>query len=299
MKIAAIDIGSNAIRLAIANKHGDDISNIDITRVPLRLGTDSFSESGTFSEYILSYAENIFMGLDEIMQKEGVKKYLCFATSAMRSASNSKEFIKRVKKTSGIEIDVITGIEEARVIQNAISHQTKIKKKALLVDIGGGSVELTYLLDGKPVDSISFNLGTVRILNIIDHLHWENWEQEVLKFLNEKRSDFDQFLNRVGNLRGLQIIGTGGNFRRFGKLRKKFLGESESNFIMLEELRKFYHENKKHKPIYLMREFDLKPDRAEVLLPAMLIVDFLFKSEKSLRIDLPNAGLIHGILLEI
>ena len=193
-KFAAIDIGSNAIRILIANiiqtEHDVVFQKNSLIRSPVRLGEDSFT-LGEISPKSLKRFVKTMKAFKLLMNIHGVSHYKAFATSALREANNSSHVIKTVKKKAGIKVEIIDGTKEAEIISNSkISEFINTQKTFLFVDVGGGSTEFTFINEGIHIVSKSFKIGTVRLINnLIDDRVWigiENW----IKEFNEIRENY-------------------------------------------------------------------------------------------------------------
>ncbi len=226
----AIDLGSNAMRAIIARRVGSELMVIKNFRVPLRLGEDVFN-GGFISPKKMEETENAFIELFHSFAAYGVTEVRCMATSAMRDAMNGPILIEKILKYTGIEIEIIRGKEEANVICEAVKSQLDFRDHdVMLMDIGGGSTELTLIKNGEIVGVKSFNVGTVRLLHYKNQIELEkkiNFELErMLVFIREhfgkKKPDF--------------FVGTGGNLRRIGKIRKKTLGRPTSQLATFSEI---------------------------------------------------------------
>ncbi|CAM9900593.1 unnamed protein product [Chrysoparadoxa australica] len=285
-KIAAFDIGSNAIRMAIAQI--DNKGNFAINqrvRVPVRLGTEAFSR-GEFSEYLMDEFLHVFKTFKKELDHQDVEVFRAVATSAYRNSANAKKLGQLVLEETGIFIEQIDGKEVAALIRNAI--QTKIdltQKDYLLFDIGGGSAEVTFLSKGEPQGATSFPVGTVRLLEL-----GKNAEKEGLK---------EFFAQVYPSKKPLRIIGTGGNFKRLTRLRKKILGKKNISYVLPEEI-PFIREALEETP-YLKRvkKFGLRHDRADVIIPAIYIMEKVMDYFPAKKILTPDIGLIHGLLYGI
>lgn len=302
-KIAAFDIGSNAIRMAIAQI--DNKGNFAINqrvRVPVRLGTEAFSR-GEFSEYLMDEFLHVFKTFKKELDHQDVEVFRAVATSAYRNSTNAKKLGQFVLEETGIFIEQIDGKEEAALIRNAI--QTKIdltQKDYLLFDIGGGSAEVTFLSKGEPQGSTSFPVGTVRLLEL-----GKNAEKEGLSrvegyrvYLDEIGPKLEEFFAQVyPSKKPLRIIGTGGNFKRLTRLRKKILGKKNISYVLPEEI-PFIREALEETP-YLKRvkKFGLRHDRADVIIPAIYIMEKVMDYFPAKKILTPDIGLIHGLLYGI
>jgi len=212
-KYAAIDIGSNAMRLLIANiveQDGKDtqFNKSSLVRVPIRLGQDAFTV-GEISEENIDRMCDAMKAFNLLMKVHKVEHYKAFATSAMREAYNGKEVTEIIKKKTGIKIEIIDGKKEAAIIASSDLHSLiKTDKTYLFVDVGGGSTEFTLFSDSKMIVSRSFKAGTVRLLN--DMVHDVVWD-EIEKWIRTNTEEYDE----------VTLIGSGGNINKLFKMSGK------------------------------------------------------------------------------
>jgi exopolyphosphatase/guanosine-5'-triphosphate,3'-diphosphate pyrophosphatase len=283
-KYAAIDIGSNAIRLLVANVISKDnfptqYRKSSLVRVPIRLGADAFT-TGIISKNNINRITDAMQAFKLLMSVHGVEKFKACATSAMREASNGKMIIETVLKKTGIKIDVIDGKTEAAIISATDLNEIILGDDPYLyVDVGGGSTEFTFFDKGKMVTSRSFKLGTVRHVDkktnkvILDKL--EEWITDISK-------DF----------KGISLIGSGGNINKIFKMSGQPLGRPLSYVYMkanYEFLKKMSYEDR-------ITELGLNPDRADVILPASKIYLRAMKWSRADKIYVPKIGLSDGII---
>lgn len=301
-RLAAIDVGSNAIRLVIGeiDRHGD-IKILKKVREPVRLGKDVFS-NGEISNKTRAKAIESFEKFRDLMKDLGVSRSKAVGTSALREAKDREQFIHDIKKNTGIALNVIDGIEEGRLIFSAVAHRVDLHEKvSLLIDIGGGSVELTIADHGRPVASQSFKLGTVRMLGVLEERGLK--EKSLRSVIEELFSPVRTFLNQhTKNGRKFHIdqaIGTGGNFECLGKLRVALLQKS-SIFSMnrreLEEVVTHLESMSVKERIHYLR---LRPDRADVVVPAALVTLAIMNAADVDLLMVPYVGLRDGILSEL
>ena len=283
-KYAAIDIGSNAIRLLISTviekkNRPTQFKKTSLVRVPIRLGADVFlNDQISESNYLrMLDAMNAYQ---LIMKTHGVAKYRACATSAMREADNGEEIARRLEKDTNVHIEIIDGEDEATIIASTdLRDLIETEKTFLYVDVGGGSTEFTIFSNRKIVASKSFKLGTVRILN--DMVRESKWD-EVKKWIKKNTQKYDK----------VSLIGSGGNINSIYKNSGVKLGKPLSYFYLtnyFEKLKSFtYHE----------RIFELKmnPDRADVIVPATKIYLSAMKWSKAKNIYVPKIGLADGII---
>lgn len=284
-KLAAIDIGSNAMRLLINNVieyNGVKLfKKVDIVRVPIRLGTEAFKEKN-ISEYTRKRLVQALHGYKHLIEAHEVVNYRGCATSAMREAKNGAEIIQQIKDETGIHIEIIDGKEEAEIIySNHIEKLIDDQQAYLYVDVGGGSTEITFFKNGKVQNSKSFNIGTIRILN--DMISTPMWE-ELHRWLEE-------------TLQGqtVQIIGSGGNINKVAKISRK----DPNKPLSFDYLNNYYKILKSYTYEERIIELDLNPDRADVIIPAMKIFTSIMKWSKAKHIYVPKIGLADGIIKEL
>lgn len=284
-KLAAIDIGSNAMRLLINNVieyNGLKLfKKVDIVRVPIRLGTEAFKEKN-ISEYTRKRLVQALHGYKHLIEAHEVVDYRGCATSAMREAKNGAEIIQQIKDETGIHIEIIDGKEEAEIIYaNHIEKLIDDQQAYLYVDVGGGSTEITFFKNGKAQNSKSFNIGTIRILN--DMISTPMWE-ELHRWLEE-------------TLQGqtVQIIGSGGNINKVAKISRK----DPNKPLSFDYLNNYYKILKSYTYEERIIELDLNPDRADVIIPAMKIFTSIMKWSKAKHIYVPKIGLADGIIKEL
>lgn len=282
-KFAAIDIGSNAIRVLISNiietKEGTHFQKNSLVRAPIRLGEDSFT-LGEISKKSLKRLINAIKAFKLLMKVHGVSHYKAYATSALREANNSRDVVEQVKKKSGIKIEIIDGRKEAEIISNSkMSEFLNTQKTFLFVDVGGGSTEFTFINEGKRVCSKSFKIGTVRLINnLVDERIWEAIRGWIIKNAKPYRK--------------ITLIGSGGNINKLFKLSNikegKPLSVIKLNQIFLELESLSYEER--------MLKFELNTDRADVIIPAAKIYLKALEWSGGQKIYVPKFGLSDGMI---
>ena len=283
MILAAIDIGSNAARLLICEvvKHGTEIefNKLNLIRIPLRLGFDVF-EKGYIGFRKKKMLLNTIDAFNALMKVYEVEHYIACATSAMRDASNSKEIIKEIKSDTGIAIEVISGDLEAEIIyENHIAELLDPNKSYLYIDVGGGSTEVTLFHKAAVAFQKSFNVGTVRILTgKVDDAVWE---------------DLKQALKEIGkNYPKMIAIGSGGNINKiFSMINSKNLKS-----IPIEVIREFHRVLDPMTVDERMQTYNLKRDRADVIVPALRIYANAMKWANIEEIHVPKIGLADGLI---
>ena len=283
-KYAAIDIGSNAVRLLIANiieETGKPVrfKKSSLVRVPIRLGEDVFMNN-TISDSNIIRMQDTMLAFKLLMQSHRVERYKACATSAMREANNGQEVADLIKKVSDIDIDIIEGEEEAAIIAATdLSDYIQPNKTYLYVDVGGGSTEFSIIHNEKTVASKSARIGTIRILkDIVKHEHWLELEQ----WIRSNTIDYDK----------IEVIGSGGNINKIFKISGKAIGKPLTYFY----LSSYYHTLKSYTYEERITELDLNQDRADVIIPAMQIYLSSMKWSKAKHIYVPKIGLADGIV---
>lgn len=283
MKFAAIDIGSNAVRLLFCNVYEEKgkthFKKAELIRVPIRLGEDSFLH-GKISEEKANKLVTAMKAFRHLIDVHEVIDMRACATSAMRDARNHAEIVARVEKEAGIHIEVISGKTEADIIySNHIEEYLDKKCNYLYIDIGGGSTELTLFSGNKMAASQSFNIGTIRLLH--EQVAKEYW------------SEFKQWVEKnTADYRPLVAIGSGGNinklFKMTGKKNDKPLATSKLKELC-EEVESYTYEER-------IKVLGLNPDRADVIVPASKILLTVLKKADIEWIIVPQIGLSDGIV---
>jgi len=291
--IAAIDLGSNAMRASIAIKIPDGLEIVRNIRVPLRLGEDVFA-SGQISDEKMDRTEEAFINLLHLFTEYNVTLATAKATSAMRDSRNGQLLTERIFKSTGILIETISGIQEARMIFEAVRGQISMKKKtALLMDIGGGSTELIVVKDEVIVGIHSFKVGTIRLLR------YKNQEELELRIRLQVQRMLRFIERHLGRKKPELFIGTGGNLRRIGKIRKKILGQETSQLALYKEIAHMEESIFSMSYVDRIRSLELDQNRADVILPAIMLTKILMEELKIEKINLPKVGLKEGIMLSM
>lgn len=284
-KYAAIDIGSNAIRLLISNviiKNGLDpqFKKSSLVRVPIRLGADSFVK-GEISKENIKRMVDAMNAFKLLMQVHGVEKYRACATSAMRDARNGEDVVDEIFLKSGVKIDVIDGKTEATIIFSTdLSAIIREDLSYLYVDVGGGSTEFTLFSKGKIINAKSFKLGTVRLLDK------SNKKKEEWKAIEKWVKSNTKGMKRI------TLIGSGGNINKIYKMSGKAPGKSLS-YIYLNAHYKFLKQMTYDERV---TELGLNPDRADVIIPATKIYLNAMKWSGANKVIVPKIGLSDGII---
>ena len=287
MKYAAIDIGSNAIRLLIQESVIDSKSNvyfkkISLTRVPVRLGKDVFTKGKVSNKNLINLIDS-FSAFKLLMKVNGVTKFRACATSAMREATNSKEVCQKIFESTGIDLEVISGSEEAKLIFNNFNFiDLDLEKNYVLIDVGGGSTELTFIKKSKKIAAKSFKIGSVRQLENNDNA----------KVINEMKLWVKNTINTKENM---IAIGTGGSINKLYNLSKHDLNAPMSLKEMVKTTNLIssysYHDR--------IRILKLKPDRADVIVPSSELYQSVMKASGAKEIIVPKFGLADGIIYEL
>lgn len=282
---AAIDIGSNAARLLIKSineEGGDDLfTKVLLVRVPLRLGEDAFT-IGEISEKKQKNLLRLIKAYGQLMKIYEVVDYRACATAAMRDARNSREITERIHKKTGIRIEVISGQEEARIVyDNHIENLLSREKNYIYVDVGGGSTEVSLISDGELKSSRSYNVGTVRLLK--GSVKEENYEA-LRQDLSAMAVDYPDLI----------IIGSGGNINKLFELAEE--KDKKTGMLPVESLRKLTGLLKQYEVDGRRKVFKLRPDRAEVIVPAADIFLEVARCSRSQTIWVPTIGLVDGII---
>lgn len=283
---AAIDIGSNAVRLLIKSIDREavqekKIKKVMMLRVPLRLGFDVFS-IGELSEKKADKLRRLMKAFRQLMKIYDVDDYRACATSAMRDARNGRTIIKKIEKDTGIRIEIIDGQEEARMIYN--NHIECMEDRLgnyMYVDVGGGSTEINLLTNGELVWSVSYNIGTVRMLsNAVKEGTWQQMEEELMKV--------------TGGVAAINIIGSGGNINKLFRLADK--KDKKLQRLPVSSLQTVYDVLKPLTPEERVEAFSLKQDRADVIVPAAEIFLKIAEVVHAEYIYVPVIGLSDGII---
>jgi exopolyphosphatase/guanosine-5'-triphosphate,3'-diphosphate pyrophosphatase len=283
-KYGAIDIGSNAIRLLIVTIIEQKSKEVkfkktSLIRVPIRLGADVFT-IGKISEENYNRMVDSLNAFQLLMKTHNVVRHRACATSAMREAKNGEEISKKLFKETGINIEIIDGNDEAKIIASTDLKSYLVHDKTFLyVDVGGGSTELTIFSEGKTVISKSFKNGTVRMIN--DFVADSMWKV-MKKWIKENTKDYNH----------ITLLGTGGNINSTYKFSGTKLGTPLS-YIYLKE---YYKKVKSLSYEERISILDMNPDRADVIIPALKIYISAMKWSGAEEVYVPKIGLSDGII---
>jgi exopolyphosphatase/guanosine-5'-triphosphate,3'-diphosphate pyrophosphatase len=284
LRLAAIDIGSNAARLLITDvitgpKSTPEFIKVALIRVPLRLGFDVF-EKGEITPAKTEKIIKTIRSYKYLLDVYEVKHLKACATSAMRDAINGEMIIKKIKEETGIDISIITGQEEASLIyENHVAENMTDQESYLYIDVGGGSTELTFFSDGKLIFKDSFNIGTIRLLK--GQVSESLWD-EMKNFIKTKTKGHHH----------VTAIGSGGNINKIFSLSKR----KEGKPLSLESLREYYKEFNTLSVAQRMSLYKLREDRADVIVPALLIYINVMRWSDTEEIFVPKIGLADGLI---
>ena len=283
-KYAAIDIGSNAMRLLVTNiveQEGcaPQFNKSSLVRVPIRLGQDAFTV-GEISEENIDRMVDAMKAFKLLMKVHKVEQYRACATSAMREAYNGKEVVEIIKKKADIKIDIIDGKKEAAIIAASDLKQFITSDKAYLyVDVGGGRTEFSLFFEGKIIASKSFKNGTVRLLNeMVNDIVWQEMEKWI-------KANVEPFEN-------ITLIGSGGNINKLFKLSEKNQDKPLSYMYVQSQYQKLNSMTYEQR----IADLGLNPDRADVIIPATRIYLNAMKWSGARHIYVPKIGLSDGIV---
>jgi exopolyphosphatase/guanosine-5'-triphosphate,3'-diphosphate pyrophosphatase len=284
-RYAAVDIGSNAVRLLLCNaveEHGVvHYKKSELVRIPLRLGEEVFLNGRITSRKTERFVKTMqaFKLLIDVFEPNS---YRACATASFREAQNGEEIIKRVRKECGLRIEIISGKEEAELIySNHVEEMLDHKQSYLYIDVGGGSTEITLFDKGVIVASRSFDVGTLRWLN--GNVQKETWEgmKNWVKDISSGHTP-------------LRAIGSGGNINKIFKIL-----ERKDRPLLFSRLKEFYDEIKVHSVEERMEIWELNPDRADVIVPAAKIYLGVMKAADIREMIVPQIGLADGIVHQL
>lgn len=289
LNYAAIDIGSNAVRLLIKSISSDAVDKhqfkkILLLRVPLRLGFDIFRD-GELSEKKARKLHRLMKAYRQLMKIYDVCNYRACATSAMRDAKNGAEIIRHISRDTGINVEIIGGAEEARIIySNHLECVADRKGAYLYVDVGGGSTEINFLTDGELHSSVSYNIGTVRLLtNKVRDDEWLRMEEDLKKMLTIAPE--------------INIIGSGGNINKIYRMAS--VKNSVEQRMPVSSVRAIYNQLNTLSVEERIEQYNLKEDRADVIVPAAEIFLHIADMVNATYIHVPVIGLADGIIDEL
>jgi exopolyphosphatase / guanosine-5'-triphosphate,3'-diphosphate pyrophosphatase len=282
LKFAAVDIGSNAVRLLLASvfemESGPYFRKISLIRMPIRLGMDVFTDHSIGPQRAEKLVQTL-VGFKHLIMAYGPAAYRACATSAMREARNRKQVCNQIRQRAGIEVEVIDGQEEARIIfSNSRTDATEGQDAQIFVDVGGGSTEITLCVGERRI-SQSFNIGTIRLLqDMVTTLDWnqmKDWVQAQTRFYKK-----------------ITAAGSGGNIHKLLRLAKSKDGQS----VCTAKIKRIRTRLEAYTVAERITRLGLKPDRADVILPAIRIYLSVLNWAKITSIRVPQMGLADGII---
>ena len=287
-ELAAIDVGSNAARLLIKHADVDESGEVALRkslflRIPLRLGMDVFAD-GKLSDARAYQFLHTMKAYRQLMKVYGVKTYRACATSAMRDAKNGREIIRKIAKETDLRLEIISGDEESQIVYDNHLSLMSGPGAFLYVDVGGGSTEVTLMAEGERKYSHSFNVGTIRLLE-------GKVSGETMLAMRQEVSRLTQ------DYEGIVIVGSGGNINKLYRLADK--REKQADRLPVATLDKWYKRLSKLSVEERMRAYSLKPDRADVIVPAAEIFLTMAECARVESIIVPNLGLADGIINDL
>ncbi len=284
MILAAIDIGSNAARLLITEVVIDEkgftqFNKLNLIRVPLRLGFDVF-DTGSISKQKRAMMMQTMKAFQHLINAYEVKHTIACATSAMRDAKNAMDIIRKVKLETGIEIEIISGDFEAQIVyENHFAEKLDNEHSYLYIDVGGGSTEISFFTNDLLTFKKSFNIGTIRLLkNMVTTEEWDELKETIRLFTKNQKE--------------VIAIGSGGNINKVFSLSKR----KEDKPLSLEALRDYYKELSAVGVEEIMIKYNLRQDRADVIVPALQIYTNVMGWANAQQIYVPKIGLADGLV---
>lgn len=291
----AIDVGSNAIRMVIAEQSLSNLRLIKKFRFPIRLGADVFKD-GKISTKNLKLSARTFKKFHDLTDKYNIQQIRAVGTSALREAKNGKAYVEFIKRKSGISIDLIDGVEEARLIHLAVRREIDLDQQAaLLVDIGGGSVELTFSDRAMMTATHSFPLGTVRILEAMRKRNFNESQLNII--IGEFLEPLTHFIQSNDPGHPLAFcVGTGGNLEALGRLKPLLLGGQSPTYLSLKDLNEIISKLQKMSMKDRIEKLDMRPDRADVIIPAAMVITTVMQQASLEKLLIPHVGLKEGLI---
>ncbi len=297
--LAAIDVGTNALRLVIGNVDGErKLTLVENIRDPVRLGQDVFTK-GSISEETIDRAVEAFVKFKTAIDQHSAKWTRAVATSATREAFNKEIFLDRIAQASGIEIDVIGPEEEARLIHLAVADAVNLKGRlAMLVDIGGGSAEITLASNGDIISTESFRMGAVRLLQVLEEKKRgeRHFNQLVREYVDAAQR---RIRKEIGEKKIDLCVGTGGNIESLGQLRREVFNKERETTISRDELDALVKKMQGMTFEERIQQLRLRPDRADVIVPAAIVLQKIVKLADVGEVEIPGVGLKDGLLLDM
>jgi exopolyphosphatase/guanosine-5'-triphosphate,3'-diphosphate pyrophosphatase len=296
-RVSAIDIGSNAIRMMVADIHPETqkIEVLKRYRAAVRLGHDVFTQ-GLITAESIEFAKATFHAYSHTNKELGVTMCRAVATSACREAKNRDQFVKEIKKSSGIDIEVIDGTVEGKLIHLAVTRELELEgRKTMLIDVGGGSVEVTFSKGSEMLSTKSFPMGTVRMLETLTKRNLNESHLNIL--MGEFLEDLGGHIYKNVDHDPVHFaIGTGGNLEALGKMKVQLLQKNPHTFLTLAELTEIIE---RLRPIKLKDRIEvlkMRKDRADVIVPAAVLVQTIMRQAETEKILIPSVGLRDGLI---
>lgn len=287
LKFAAIDIGSNAVRLLFMNviEDGEEVifRKSELIRMPVRLGEDAFYDEGIIRQEKIEKLMHSISAFKHLMIVQDVVSYRACATSAMREATNSALIVEYIKDRTGVTIDIINGQQEAELVySNRIVEMINKERSYLYVDVGGGSTEITLFANKKVVSSGSFNIGTIR---------FQNGEVTRSEYLRMKF-----YLKEIAvKYKPIELIGSGGNINKVFRLS----GKKEGVPLTIKQLKDIYNFIDSFTINERIKDLGFNPDRADVIIPATELFLKIMKWTRAKKIIVPKIGVSDGIVHQL
>lgn len=297
-KIATIDVGSNAIRFFVSHyQKGKFYEILHKVRIPLRLGSEVFSR-GSLGQTQIQLGVFFFEQFFQLIELYKVETVVAVATSALRDAKNAGVFCDLIQRRTQIQLKTITGLTEAKLIYLAVhTNLNPTSRGSVIFDLGGGSLECIIVKKGGQLAaSKSFDLGTVRVMEKMDKLG----RRATVKFIKNHIELVTEFLDEHSEDVGERpwLVGTGGNLRRMGKLRRKAFRQKNQNLIHHDEIESLIDLLENLTPIERATEYRMRIDRSEVIVPALMIINKLMKSLGAELMHLPDLSLSDGLIID-
>jgi exopolyphosphatase / guanosine-5'-triphosphate,3'-diphosphate pyrophosphatase len=294
-KFSAIDIGSNAIRMIVGELGNSEMRIVKKLRAPVRLGKDVFM-NGSISDKTLAEAEEAFIKFAKTNREFKIACCRAVATSAVREAKNKTAFVNSIFAASKIQVEVIDGVEEARLVHNAIRKEIDLENKRIIsIDVGGGSVEITFSENGMMSATESFPMGTVRILDQMSRRKLN--ENQINVIMGDFVGPLTNYMDSHIAVEPLHFaVGTGGNLECMAQLKSRILKKTPTTYITVQELNEIAQKLKSLNYKDRMEKLELRPDRADVILPATLLVLTALRLAHVDKIIIPKVGLRDGLL---
>jgi exopolyphosphatase/guanosine-5'-triphosphate,3'-diphosphate pyrophosphatase len=297
--LGSIDVGSNAMRLAVGFvDRNRNLHVVEDIREPVRLGQDVFTK-GSISRETTQKAVEAFKRFREVLDQHQVVQVRAVGTSALREARNRDIFLKKIAQASGIELKTIGSEEEALLVYLAVSKKIALEgKTAMLIDIGGGSVEVTLARNAKILATESFKMGAVRLMQVLDQKKYgeKKFNLMLQEYVEAARKRFNQ---KLAGQKAEICVGTGGNVDALSDLKGQLLRSTDTGFVTQKELDLLIAKLRKLSNEDRILKLRLRPDRADVILPAAIVLREIMKVGKATRVYIPHVGLKEGILIDM